>query len=138
VRVKGELLTGEVEMKGSALVWLLWGSFAGGIAGAIGLGGGTIYTPLLLYLNVRPRVATATTLYITLFGRFAATLIYISIGWLSIPYALLIGGTSSVGIYFSMKVIKQMIEKYKRPSVIVFILAIILGVSAIAVPIFSI
>ena len=37
-----------------------------------------------------------------------------------------------------MKVIKSMIEKYKRPSVIVFILAIILGLSAIAVPIFSI
>jgi uncharacterized membrane protein YfcA len=119
-------------------MWLLLGSFSGGIAGAIGLGGGTIYTPLLLSLDVRPRVATATTLYLTLFGRFSATLIYITIGWLHIPYSLLIGAVSGLGIYVAIKVIKQMIDKYQRPSIIVFVLAVILAASAIAVPFFSI
>ena len=101
------------------------------------MGGGVIYSPLLLNLNVQPRIATATSLYITLFGRFGSTLVYLSIGWIDHWYTSLIGATAAIGIYVAIKILKGIIDKYKRPSVVVFILAIILCISAVAVPIFN-
>ena len=90
-----------------------------------------------MYLNVKPRVTTATSLYITLFGRFGSTLVYLSLGWINLPYAITIGIVSSIGIYVAIKTIKEMIAKYNRPSLIIFVLAGILGISAIAVPVFN-
>jgi len=42
-----------------------------------------------------------------------------------------------VGIIIGLKIIKKMIDKYKRPSIIVIILASILAASAIMVPYFN-
>lgn len=48
---------------------LLLLGFAGGwVAGALGLGGGSIYNPALLSLGVHAQVAGATGMYLVLFS----------------------------------------------------------------------
>ena len=113
------------------------GSFLGGVCAALGLGGGVVFNPLLLSLDVLPQVVTGTGMYMILFSTFSGTLVYLSIGTLLVKYALLIGFMSTIGIIFALKVVKNVMAKYNRPSIIVFILAGILLVSTIMVPISS-
>ena len=108
------------------------------MVGAFGLGGGVVFNPLLLSLGVLPQVTTATAMYMILFSTTSATLVYISIGALLVPYGAMIGFMTTLAIIIGLKIVKQMIDKYKRPSIIVFILTAILGASAIMIPIFNV
>ena len=49
----------------------------GWTAGALGLGGGIIFTPLLLYLGVPARVTSSTGMYMIMFSTFASCTLYI-------------------------------------------------------------
>ena len=52
--------------------------FCGGlIAGALGLGGGVIYNPVMLMLGLPPVVSAASGLYLVTFSKIATTVVYI-------------------------------------------------------------
>ena len=55
---------------------LVLGFLGGWVAGALGLGGGTIFNPLLLKLGVPPKVSSATGMYLIMFSKVASSLIY--------------------------------------------------------------
>lgn len=55
---------------------LIMGFFGGWVAGALGLGGGSIYNPALLSLGVSPKVSSASGLYLVTFSKIASVLIY--------------------------------------------------------------
>ena len=60
---------GDVLFEGKALVVLVSIGFVGGlVAGALGLGGGSVYNPALLALGVHPRVSGATGMFLVLYG----------------------------------------------------------------------
>jgi len=48
-----------------------------------------------------------------------------------------LGFWTGLGILFGLIVIKKLIAKYNRPSIIVFVLAGVMGASALMVPIFT-
>lgn len=131
------LVPGTVPYTGKPLAYLMAGSFLGGIVGALGLGGGVVFNPLLLGLGVLPQVTTSTGMYMIMFGTFSSSLVYYSLGALIIPYAIIIGSMAVVGIILALYGLKKVLAKYNRPSVVVFVLSFILGVSAIMVPIFN-
>jgi uncharacterized membrane protein YfcA len=127
-----------VQYTGKGLYWILFGSFFGGVVGALGLGGSVVFNPVLLGLGVRPRVSSATSMYITLFGACSRTLVFLTMGVVDLPYAGLLGCCGVLGIIGGLTLIKGIIAKYDRPSIIVFTLAVILGISAVLVPIFNV
>lgn len=51
------------------------GGFGGWVAGALGLGGGSIYNPALLSLGVNPRTSGATGMYLVLFSTMNSTVV---------------------------------------------------------------
>lgn len=56
---------------------LLFLGFIGGwVAGALGLGGGSIYNPALLAMGIPPKVSSATGLFLVKFSTFASVLIF--------------------------------------------------------------
>jgi uncharacterized membrane protein YfcA len=60
------------------LLKLVTFAFLGGfMSGALGLGGGAIFNPLLLSLGVLPSVASATGMYMILFSSSSSSFIYI-------------------------------------------------------------
>lgn len=62
----------------SVLLKLVTFAFLGGfMSGALGLGGGAIFNPLLLSLGVQPSVASATGMYMILFSSSSSSFIYI-------------------------------------------------------------
>lgn len=92
------LVPSDLLFKGRALVQVLCLGFGGGwVAGALGLGGGVIFNPLLLQLGVPPRVSSATGMYLITFSKIAACLIYLIMGELQLDYAFWVAGWSTVG-----------------------------------------
>lgn len=118
---------------------LLGGSFFGGwVSGALGLGGGSIFNPLLLSLGYPPTVATTTGGYMIIFSTFAVTLSYSIAGIVPWDYALWVGFLSIVGTYVGMWSVKGIMKKLGRQSPLVILLATMLGLSGLAVIIFNI
>jgi uncharacterized membrane protein YfcA len=72
------LSSSDVILNGGKLVKLLSMSFLGGwVSGALGLGGGAIFNPLLLSMGLPPKVASATGMYMIIFSTGASTMTYI-------------------------------------------------------------
>ena len=89
---------GDVKFEGDTLTKLLGIGFVGGwVAGALGLGGGSIYNPALLTLGVHPKVSGATGMYLVLFSTINTCLVNYLNGYLNIPYAVWIASWSLVG-----------------------------------------
>ena len=70
-------LQGEIDFEdGNSVCKLLAIGFVGGwVAGAMGLGGGSIYNPALLSLGVHPRVAGSTGMYLVFFSTINAVVV---------------------------------------------------------------
>jgi len=73
-------------------------------------------------------------MYMIMFSAFSNTLTFWLFGSLSVKYAVWIGLWSGLGIYIFLSIVTSIIKKYKRPSIIVFFLAGVIGLSAIVVP----
>jgi uncharacterized membrane protein YfcA len=56
---------------------VLLGFFGGLIAGALGLGGGVIFNPMLLMLGLPPLVSSASGLFLVTFSKVATSTIYL-------------------------------------------------------------
>ena len=77
-----------------ALLFLV-GSFAGVLAGLIGIGGGSIISPIMLMLGFNPKKTTTVTAFVIPFSSFSAFLTYWVMG--SVDWVL-IGIVSVAGI----------------------------------------
>jgi uncharacterized membrane protein YfcA len=113
-------------------------SIGGGLASAVGLGGGIVFNPILIGMGVPPQVAASTGMYMIMFSAFLNTFTFWLFDNLPILYAFWIGFWSSIGIAVFLSVIGSVIKKYGRPSIIVFILGSVIAMSAVVVPIVNI
>jgi len=64
------------------------GAFAGYVGGLLGVGGGNLIVPALVWLGFDPKKASATTAFIVIFSSFSGFLGHISVG--NIDHSLLI------------------------------------------------
>jgi uncharacterized membrane protein YfcA len=113
-------------------------AFLGGwVAGALGLGGGSIFNPLLISMGVPPKVSSATGMYLVTFSKISACLIYWLSGELNIPYALWISFWSTVGSILGLWLTELYMRRSGRQSIIVFFLTFVLGISVIGIPLFG-
>ena len=117
---------------------LTLGFFGGWVAGALGLGGGVIFNPLLLAMGVPPKVSSATGMYIITFSKIATCVIYLIYGLLQMDYALWIAMWSTIGAIAGLKGANYYMEKFGRQSIIVFCLTFIMIISSIGVPFFGV
>lgn len=58
--------------------------FGGWVSGALGLGGGSIFNPLMISLGVPPSVSTATGMYMILWSASASSIMYYTFGTLNV------------------------------------------------------
>jgi uncharacterized membrane protein YfcA len=113
--------------------------FGGGwVAGALGLGGGVIFNPLLLSMGVPPKVSSATGVYLITFSKLATCLIYFLNGELQIDYALWVSLWDSVGAVIGLSLLNFYVDKIGRQSIIVAMLTFVMFISVVAVPYFGI
>jgi len=117
---------------------ILLGFVGGWVAGALGLGGGSIYNPALLALGIPPKVSSATGLFLVTFSTFASVVIYFLNSQLDILYGLWIGFFSCVGMLAGLLASQYYMQKTGRQSIIVWCLVVIFVISTIAIPTFGV
>lgn len=113
-------------------------AFAGGwISGALGLGGGAIFNPVLLSMGIPPAVSSSTGMYLVMFTTLGSSITYFLNGTMNIEYSLWTGAWCILGSFAGMKLLEKVMKKWNRQSPIVFILALILGLSSLIIPVFG-
>ena len=97
-----------------------------------------MFNPVLIGLGVPPTVAASTGMYMVLFSAGLNTVTLWLYDNLPLNYACWIGLWSSLGIALFLFIVGNIIKKYQRQSIIVFMLGSIILLSAIMVPIVNI
>ena len=101
---------GDIKYEGQTLIHLLGLGFTGGlVAGALGLGGGSIYNPALLTLGVHPKVSGATGMFLVLFSTVNTCLVNYLNGFLNLNYGAWISLWSLFGALIGMQVTDRLI-----------------------------
>lgn len=72
-----------------------------------------------------------------MFSAFSNSITLYLFGNLFLGYALWVGFLSSCGIVFSLYVVNEIVKKYKRPSIIVFMLGGVIAASSITLPYYN-
>ncbi|ONK68297.1 uncharacterized protein A4U43_C05F9840, partial [Asparagus officinalis] len=108
------------------------GVMAGVVGGLLGLGGGFILGPLFLELGIPPQVSSATATFAMTFSASMSVVEYYLLHRFPVPYALYFVVVATVAAFIGQHVVRQLIIVMGRASLIIFILAFTIFVSAIS------
>ncbi|KAF5938886.1 hypothetical protein HYC85_023145 [Camellia sinensis] len=108
------------------------GVVAGMVGGLLGIGGGSILGPLFLELGVPPQVSSATATFAMTFSSSMSVIEYYLLKRFPIPYALYFMAVATIAALIGQHVVRRLIIILGRASLIIFILAFMIFVSAIS------
>lgn len=110
---------------------------AGMLGGMLGIGGGMIINPMLIEVGMHPQVTAATSSFMIFFASSMSVLQFWLLGRIPMDFALLFGALCFVFSCVGIGVLQAAIVKYGRPSVIVFLVSGIMGISALLMATFG-
>ncbi|KAL6643897.1 hypothetical protein ACP70R_018663 [Stipagrostis hirtigluma subsp. patula] len=105
----------------------------GAMSGLFGIGGGLLLNPVLLQIGVPPKTASATTMFMVLFCASMSMVQFIILGINGIASALLYAATCFVASIVGLVAIEGAIRRSGRSSLIVFMVAAVLALSAVVI-----
>lgn len=109
------LVPSDIRYNGKQLVLLLTFAFFGGlVSGTLGIGGSSIFNPVMISMGVPPLVSTSTGMYMVMYSTGASTVMYLSYGTFNFSFALWLSFWSSVGIMVGVSIVDHLVTKYKR------------------------
>ncbi|KAL6222424.1 hypothetical protein ACLB2K_005816 [Fragaria x ananassa] len=111
------------------------GIVAGMVGGLLGLGGGFILGPLFLELGIPPQVASATSTFAMLFSSSMSVVQYYLLNRFPVPYAAAAAYfvlVATIAAFTGQHVVRKVIAVVGRASIVIFILALTILVSAIS------
>lgn len=117
---------------GQLVLYCAFGVLAGMVGGLLGLGGGFIMGPLFLELGVPPQVSSATATFAMMFSSSMSVVEYYLIKRFPVPYALYFLIVATIAAFVGQHVVRRLIVILGRASLIIFILAFTIFVSAIS------
>ncbi|KAL2548392.1 Sulfite exporter TauE/SafE family protein [Forsythia ovata] len=109
-----------------------FGIVAGLVGGLLGLGGGFIMGPLFLELGIPPQVSSATATFAMMFSSSMSVVEYYLLKRFPVPYALYFVAVATVAAFIGQHIVRRMIIVLGRASIIIFILASTIFISAIS------
>ncbi|CAN6182013.1 unnamed protein product [Urochloa humidicola] len=112
------------------LVYCLFGILAGLIGGLLGMGGGFIMGPLFLELGIPPQVASATATFTMMFSSSISVVEYHLLHRFPVPYAAYFTAVAFFAALVGQHCMRKLIAWLGRASLIIFILASMIFVSA--------
>ncbi|XP_047256285.1 sulfite exporter TauE/SafE family protein 3 isoform X4 [Capsicum annuum] len=114
------------------ILYCCCGILAGIVGGLLGLGGGFILGPLFLELGIPPQVSSATATFVMIFSSSMSVVQYYLLGRFPVPYALYFVAVATVAALAGQYVVRKIISIVGRASVIIFVLAFTIFVSALS------
>ncbi|KAJ6838197.1 uncharacterized protein M6B38_319960 [Iris pallida] len=113
-------------------LYSLCGVIAGVVGGLLGLGGGFILGPLFLELGIPPQVSSATATFAMTFSSSMSVVEYYLLKRFPVPYALYFVAVATVAALIGQHAVRKLIDILGRASLIIFILAFTIFVSAVS------
>ncbi|RLN34402.1 hypothetical protein C2845_PM03G32320 [Panicum miliaceum] len=113
-------------------IYGLFGIAAGLVGGLLGLGGGFIMGPLFLELGIPPQVSSATATFAMMFSSSMSVVEYYLLNRFPVPYAVYFVIVAFIAAIIGQHVVRKLINWLGRASLIIFILAFMIFVSAIS------
>lgn len=93
---------------------VIFATLGGWVSGALGLGGGAIFNPLLLSMGVPPAVASSTGMYMILFSTAGTSITFILFGVLNLTFGFWIGCWCAVASLIGLYALNKVIKKFDR------------------------
>ncbi|KAG7389582.1 hypothetical protein PHYBOEH_007400 [Phytophthora boehmeriae] len=123
-------------IKSRVLIFPTLCTMAGVCAGLLGIGGGMVKGPIMLEMGILPAVQSSTANFMVLFTSSSTTLQFAINGQfpgaLQYDYITWFAFVGCLGGFCGQKVVAYLVKKYKRQSIMVYILAATIGLSAAA------
>mmetsp|Transcript_31371 Transcript_31371/g.51912 ORF Transcript_31371/g.51912 Transcript_31371/m.51912 type:complete len:319 (+) Transcript_31371:693-1649(+) len=113
------------------IVWMLRCTVAGLVAGMFGIGGGIVKGPLMLEMGMLPVVSSATSSFMILFTSAAAASQYALFGALRPHYGAMMFCIGFVGTICGQWGLGYLLTRWKKQSLIVLVIALVIGISAV-------
>ncbi|RZC81085.1 hypothetical protein C5167_043659 [Papaver somniferum] len=113
------------------ITYCFFGVLAGMVGGLLGLGGGFILGPLFLELGIPAQVSSATATFAMTFSSSMSVIEYHLLHRFPIPYALYFMAVAILAALVGQHVVRKLINFLGRTSLIIFILAFTIFMSAI-------
>lgn len=113
-------------------IYSFFGVTAGLVGGLLGLGGGFIMGPLFLELGIPPQVSSATATFAMMFSASMSVVEYYLLNRFPVPYAVYFVAVAFVAAIIGQHAVRKLISWLGRASLIIFILAFMIFVSAIS------
>ena len=113
-------------------IYCFFGVTAGLVGGLLGLGGGFIMGPLFLELGIPPQVSSATATFAMMFSASMSVVEYYLLNRFPVPYAAYFVAVAFVAAIIGQHVVRRLISWLGRASLIIFILAFMIFISAIS------
>ncbi|WJX35760.1 hypothetical protein P8452_23710 [Trifolium repens] len=113
------------------IIYCVIALLAGVLGGLLGLGGGFMLAPLFLEMEVPPQVSSATTTFIMTFSASMCVVEYYMLKRFPVPYALYFLLVSFIAALVGQHFLRKILKLFGRASIIIFILASIIFISAI-------
>ncbi|CAL9090469.1 unnamed protein product [Musa textilis] len=106
---------------------------AGALSGLFGIGGGLLLNPVLLQIGIAPQTAAATSTFMVMFSASMTALQYTILGMTGISRASAYAALCFVASATGLVVMKRIIVKSGRVSLIVFTVTAVMALSATTV-----
>ncbi|CAL5075906.1 unnamed protein product [Urochloa decumbens] len=116
-----------------AFVFPVAALLTGAMSGLFGIGGGLLLNPVLLQIGVPPKTASATTMFMVLFCASMSMAQFVILGLQGIASALVYAATCFVASVVGLAAIEGAIRRSGRASLIVFMVAGVLALSAVVI-----
>ncbi|KAK9835054.1 hypothetical protein WJX81_007428 [Elliptochloris bilobata] len=110
---------------------------AGVLAGLLGIGGGSIISPLLIELRVNPAVGGATASLMVVFSGSLSLLSYALNGSLNVAYGAVYGITAFVAAAVGATAVGHIVRRTGKVSLIVIAMATVLSVALVVQTVFG-
>ncbi|KAJ7958594.1 Sulfite exporter TauE/SafE family protein [Quillaja saponaria] len=114
------------------VIYCACGVLAGIVGGLLGLGGGFIMGPMFLELGAPPQVSSATATFAMTFSSSMSVVEYYLLKRFPVPNALYFTLVATIAAFIGQHVVRRLIIVLGRASLVIFILAFIVFVSAIS------
>lgn len=102
---------------------------AGIVAGLIGIGGGMVLNPLMLVMGINPRVSSATTASMIVLTSSSVAVMFVTSGLVPWQYALFFFFVCFSGAFIGKKYIDWYVKRTGMTSILIGILAAIIGLA---------
>ena len=114
---------------------LIWASYLTGVvAGSLGVGGGMIIGNYMLEIGMDAHLTTALSTFLVLLSSTATTFQFMLAGAIHMRHAPFFMLLSLIGSLIGNFLLKALVKKYRRPSIIVWTLFGVMCVAGIVLP----